>query len=333
MPLTWELYCPKRVRSRRTLYQEGITSLRRDEGVRRVEPSKTTALLCAKITFWNDSGPADKSLAWLREEFSRANEGKRPAIETPRIASPMAFDFETSMSMGTMVPFQASLNMEEVRTLSRIDQGLASDMVAAFLATREGLARLSQSMVEPIRRMMDFGSLSRRILIVDQLPDGALPRYDRIIEPGSIYVNSEPEFVGRMPVRSELTVLPADPGHEPLGWTMTERIGRGIRGRGMRDQFELNYGARAPAIVKSFPVLVPEWCVPSRWAYDDKLGRYAFVESTYDGNRAGVRYWNKGRISRKLTIVPGRELRAHWMPCTGPKLPRKSWWEDLEDEF
>jgi hypothetical protein len=36
------------------------------------------------------------------------------------------------------------------------------------------------------------------------------------------YVSGEPEFVGRMPVRTELTVLSADPPREPLGWTFRE---------------------------------------------------------------------------------------------------------------
>jgi hypothetical protein len=39
--------------------------------------------------------------------------------------------------------------------------------------------------------------------------------------PGEIQIG-EPEFVGAFPVRTELTVLPADPpGRAPLGWTVS----------------------------------------------------------------------------------------------------------------
>jgi hypothetical protein len=40
------------------------------------------------------------------------------------------------------------------------------------------------------------------------------------------YFCDEPEFVGRMPIRTELTVLPADPKRDlVLGWTCTEYNG------------------------------------------------------------------------------------------------------------
>jgi len=46
--------------------------------------------------------------------------------------------------------------------------------------------------------------------------------------PGAMYVASEPEFVGRMPVRSELTVLGADPPRAPLGFAAYEEPGIGL---------------------------------------------------------------------------------------------------------
>jgi len=43
---------------------------------------------------------------------------------------------------------------------------------------------LAQSMVAPLRRRLDHESISRRTLLVDPLPEGALPNYN--IEPLSI---------------------------------------------------------------------------------------------------------------------------------------------------
>jgi hypothetical protein len=44
----------------------------------------------------------------------------------------------------------------------------------------------------------------------------------QVILPGCIYTTSEPEFVGCMPVRTEIEVLPADDANQlKIGWTTT----------------------------------------------------------------------------------------------------------------
>ena len=51
------------------------------------------------------------------------------------------------------------------------------------------------------------------------MSDQKLPR------PGEIVIG-EPEFIGNIPVRTEITVLPADPpGRESIGWTCREYHG------------------------------------------------------------------------------------------------------------
>lgn len=51
----------------------------------------------------------------------------------------------------------------------------------------------------------------------------------RAVPVGTVYVVAEPEFVGVMPVRIELTVLPADdPENRMIGWSIFENIGIGI---------------------------------------------------------------------------------------------------------
>jgi hypothetical protein len=48
----------------------------------------------------------------------------------------------------------------------------------------------------------------------------------RVVAPGTIYVCGEREFTGRMPVRSELTILNADkPEQRQVGFSMFEQIG------------------------------------------------------------------------------------------------------------
>src|SRR5271157_3201065 len=40
--------------------------------------------------------------------------------------------------------------------------------------------RLAQSMVRPIRRSLDYQGIARRALVVEQLPQGALPDYNKV---------------------------------------------------------------------------------------------------------------------------------------------------------
>lgn len=44
----------------------------------------------------------------------------------------------------------------------------------------------------------------------------------QVLPPGYVYVTSELEFVGRMPIRTELEVIPADdPDQRKIGWIIT----------------------------------------------------------------------------------------------------------------
>lgn len=51
----------------------------------------------------------------------------------------------------------------------------------------------------------------------------------KIVPPKQVFAAAEPEFVGVMPVRQEIEVLPADePKQLKLGWVVSEIIGIGI---------------------------------------------------------------------------------------------------------
>jgi hypothetical protein len=46
------------------------------------------------------------------------------------------------------------------------------------------------------------------------------------IKPGEIYVSDDSEFIGSFPIRTEITVLPADePKERTIGWAVVERNG------------------------------------------------------------------------------------------------------------
>lgn len=53
------------------------------------------------------------------------------------------------------------------------------EIIAQALATDEGRVALAQAMVEPIRRSLEYQAVGRKLLMVDELPQGALARYER----------------------------------------------------------------------------------------------------------------------------------------------------------
>ena len=54
-------------------------------------------------------------------------------------------------------------------------------IIAAALDTAEGRTVLAQAMVEPIKTSLMYQGIGRKLLMVDELPQGAIPRYERDI--------------------------------------------------------------------------------------------------------------------------------------------------------
>lgn len=52
-------------------------------------------------------------------------------------------------------------------------------IVSEYLKTAEGRQRLAVSMIEPLRRRIDYIGWSRSLFPIQQLPDGARPIYDK----------------------------------------------------------------------------------------------------------------------------------------------------------
>ena len=52
-------------------------------------------------------------------------------------------------------------------------------LIAQSLSTVEGRKALGQAMVEPIRRSLEYQSIGRKLLMVEELPQGAYARYQK----------------------------------------------------------------------------------------------------------------------------------------------------------
>ena len=55
-------------------------------------------------------------------------------------------------------------------------------LIAKALETEEGRAALAQAMANPIRVSLDYQGVGRKLLVVDPLPQGALPVYDKDVD-------------------------------------------------------------------------------------------------------------------------------------------------------
>lgn len=58
------------------------------------------------------------------------------------------------------------------------------------LQTQEGKIALGQAMANPIRRNLDYQGVGRKALVVDPLPQGALPVYDKDIDVAAAVISS-----------------------------------------------------------------------------------------------------------------------------------------------
>ena len=60
-----------------------------------------------------------------------------------------------------------------------IDNQTKQEIISQYIKTASGRQRLAASMIQPLRRRRDYASVGRKAFYVEQLPDGALPIYDK----------------------------------------------------------------------------------------------------------------------------------------------------------
>lgn len=63
--------------------------------------------------------------------------------------------------------------------MSNLDNAARDAMIAQHIGTPAGRVKLAGAMVQPLRTQRDYTSVARKALQVEQLPDGALPMYDK----------------------------------------------------------------------------------------------------------------------------------------------------------
>lgn len=71
-----------------------------------------------------------------------------------------------------------------------ISDAQRDSLIERAIQTHEGKVALAQVMANPIRKNLDYQGIARRALVVDPLPQGALPVYDRDIDVTAMVISS-----------------------------------------------------------------------------------------------------------------------------------------------
>ena len=58
-------------------------------------------------------------------------------------------------------------------------EGFSSDIIGDFIQSPAGRAKLAASMTQPLRTRRDYAAVGRKTFLVEELPDGELPIYDK----------------------------------------------------------------------------------------------------------------------------------------------------------
>lgn len=79
--------------------------------------------------------------------------------------------------------------------MSSVDNAVKQRIISEYIKTASGRAKLAASMVQPLRTRRDYTSVGRKTFLVEQLPDGALPIYDKDPDVTAYVVGEEGENI------------------------------------------------------------------------------------------------------------------------------------------
>lgn len=81
-----------------------------------------------------------------------------------------------------------------------------SELMAQAFASDSGMEALAQSMVEPIRNSLEYQAVGRKLLLVDELPQGVLPRYEKDVTAEAYQISRRGAVVEKLVEAEEVLV-------------------------------------------------------------------------------------------------------------------------------
>jgi HK97 family phage major capsid protein len=77
----------------------------------------------------------------------------------------------------------------------QVSNQVKQQVISEYIKTAAGRAKLAASMIQPLRLRRDYSSVGRKTFLVEDLPDGALPIYDKDPEVTAYVVGEEGENI------------------------------------------------------------------------------------------------------------------------------------------
>lgn len=78
---------------------------------------------------------------------------------------------------------------------NKISNAQKQQVISKYISSAEGRRKLAASMIQPLRVRRDYTSVLRKAFLVEDLPDGALPIYDRDPDVTAFVIGEEGENV------------------------------------------------------------------------------------------------------------------------------------------
>lgn len=79
--------------------------------------------------------------------------------------------------------------------MNQVSNQVKQQVISQYIKTAAGRAKLAASMIQPLRLRRDYTAVGRKTFEVEQLPDGALPIYDKDPEVTAFVVGEEGENI------------------------------------------------------------------------------------------------------------------------------------------
>lgn len=79
--------------------------------------------------------------------------------------------------------------------MNQVSNELKQKVISEYIVTAAGRAKLAASMIQPLRLRRDYTAVGRKTFLVEQLPDGALPIYDKDPDVTAFVVGEEGENI------------------------------------------------------------------------------------------------------------------------------------------
>ncbi len=79
--------------------------------------------------------------------------------------------------------------------MNQVSNARKQQIISEYIKTAAGRAKLAASMVQPLRLRRDYTAVGRKTFLVEELPDGALPIYDKDPEVTAYVVGEEGENI------------------------------------------------------------------------------------------------------------------------------------------